>query len=219
MLLQGERPKREGDLVCQFMGVAVVDGDALRSAQITLEGRRRLFRNAVAGDAQSLGKLSRRCGADDECSTQRRLDRARCRGRHGRRDWRRDFERGACRCGHGKAPAAVAVQSPRDVLLEHRMEVGTTEAEGTHPGATDAVTARDRPLRQVVIHTEGGMSEVDARIGNQGVDARRQHLLMQGKHGLEETGRSRGCLEMSDIRLHRSERDRRGGCARRAEHL
>ncbi len=68
--------------------------------------------------------------------------------------------------------------------------------------------AGDRPLRSSVFTAERGGGPVDVRVRVAEVQARREHLLVQGHGQLEQACRARGGLQMADVGLDRAERDR-----------
>ena len=91
------------------------------------------------------------------------------------------------------------------VLLEQQVEVRTTEAERAHARATQVIGAAD-PRSRLGVEVEGRVLDVELGVGPLDLDRRRQHLVVQRHHGLEEPGRAGGRLGVADLRLDRSER-------------
>jgi hypothetical protein len=215
-----ERLGRPAGLVGQLGGVAVVDGDAHRRAQVI--GRRlpRLGRVARAGLprhlVQTAGQGAVVGAAGDERAARRGLA-----GRRRRRRRRRlrglDLRGGHVDVGERHAAHAGAAASRR-VLLQHGVEVGATEPEGAHAGASDAARGRV-PGPQLGVDRERRPAEVDLRVRVLGVDAGRQDLVVERHGRLEQTGGAGGALQVADVRLHRAERDRAGGGAVATERL
>ena len=147
-----ERLRGSAGLLGQLGGVAVVDGDAHRRAEVGRGwqcGCGRLAVGRPVGDLTQPPHEARVVGgADDERAPQRGLAGA---------GWPRGGRRPSCRHGRNvdvgeRHPArAGAVVAPGHELLEHGVEVGPTEPERAHPGAPDA-TRRRVPRAQLGVH-------------------------------------------------------------------
>ena len=119
---------------------------------------------------------------------------------------------------HGDRGVAVGAQSSGHVLLHDDVEVGPAEAEGAHAG-DPGLAVGDLPLAQLGVDRERRGRPVDVRVGPLEVQARRQHLVVQGERGLEDARRPRGALQVADVGLHGPQRDRAPGELRPRERL
>src|SRR5256885_12453709 len=80
-------------------------------------------------------------------------------------------------------------------LFEHDVSVRAADAEGA-----DARPTRNPapfPIAQRVVHVERAVGEIDFRIGLPEVQARRQLLMLEGENRLDQTGDTRGRVEMA----------------------
>ncbi len=91
------------------------------------------------------------------------------------------------------------------MLLEDDVVVGAAEAEGRDGGAAGR---RDRALPGLScqIDEERRAFRIDGRVELPNVDRRRQHLVVQREHGLEQARGAGGALEVAYLRLDRAER-------------
>src|SRR5581483_437127 len=87
------------------------------------------------------------------------------------------------------------------------MEVGTAEAEGAQTRSPHSIRWHG-PGLQLGIHVNRRMSEINIRVGVLAMHTGRQNLLVQSQCCLQQSGGSRGSLEMSEIRLDRADGDR-----------
>ncbi len=209
----GERLLGAVDLVGELTRVPVVDGDPARRAQVELGGRDRRGRAAPRSlgleGGETRQQIGARRGAHHQRPAQRRGQRSSCRGAGRRADV----------LAHRDLRVAMAAgEQARHVLFEDQVEVGAPEAEGAQACAPYAAR-RLVPRAQLGVDPKRRVLEVDVRIGSLEVEARRQQLLVQRHHRLEQTRGAGGGLEMADVRFHGAQRDRaarqRGG----AEHL
>ena len=195
----------------QLGGVGMVDGRPHRAGE--RRGRRGAGRGGDPGPGLHQGGPDLRqqvgvvAGTEDERATQRGLG---CRHRTRCGDGGRD--RGARRRrGHlcrGEDPGCRTVPTGH-VLLEHDVEVGPTEPEGAQPGAAHPA-GRFGPGAQLGVDLERDRVPVDVLVGVHEVEARGEHLLVEGTDHLEHPGGAGRGLEVADVGLHRAERDRAG---------
>ncbi len=129
-LIGAKSPDGLGGLIGEVGRVGVVDGHALRRAQVgrrRQSRRRRLTRGGGPLDrAQPPGEFGGRAAADDQCAAQRRL------ARHGARI---ALNRRSGNLPDGYGMLAVAGEPMRDELLHHHMEIRPAETEGADTGA------------------------------------------------------------------------------------
>ena len=106
---------------------------------------------------------------------------------------------------HGLHAALERALAGAVILLQRHMEVRTTKTKGADRGATRMVRAANpgpRGGRQI----EGALLEVERRVGTIDLDGRRDHLVMQRHHDLEQSSRASRRLGVTDLRLDRAER-------------
>ncbi len=133
-------------------------------------------------------------------------------GRGPRDGWRHGDGRraGLAHGGGGEHPRCGAMTT-RHVLLKHDMEVGAAESEGAHGAAPDP-GGRGSPLAEFGVDGKRDRVPIDVLVGVDEVQAWREDLLVQGLRHLEQPGRARGRLEVSDVGLDGAEGNRaRGG--------
>ncbi len=179
----------------QLGGVAEVDGEPLGRAQVGRlgRGRRRGATGPGLGDqgvealAQGRGAL----GPEHRCPAQGRLELGQVDGPLG------------TAAGDGDRGPPLGEASGH-VLLQDRVEVGAAEAEGAQAGRAHA-PGRGLPGLGLRVHEEGRLAPVDVRVGRLRVEARRQHLLVEGQGDLQQAGGAGGPLQVSDVRLHRAQ--------------
>ena len=75
---------------------------------------------------------------------------------------------------------------------------------------TPTVAVVGRPVPELGVHTERCVGEVDVRVGLVRVERRRKHLVVQRQGRLQHARCPGRPLEVTDVRLHRAERDRPG---------
>ncbi len=176
-LLGLERLQRLPAFFGQLGGVAEIDGDPLRGAQVGFRRRRRHWCPARLGGvldgAQSLDQSDRGGGAGHQGSAQRRLEGCGADGVSAAHLARR-FRRGRLAPGSRVPPfgyrhraLAVSGQAMGNVLLHHHVKIGAAEAEGADAGAAHAVGRfGPRPQRRVDLRAASGRnrySDWDAR--------------------------------------------------------
>ncbi len=111
--------------------------------------------------------------------------------------------------------SSVAVRKQRR-LFEYDVHVGSADAERAHAGATHARAARPRRRTRADLEWPGG--EVDVRIGSGVMHRRRDELVLQSEHGLDQAGHA-GCrVGVTDVRLHRADEAARFARRARSEH-
>ncbi len=92
------------------------------------------------------------------------------------------------------------------VLTDHDVRVGATETEAGH--ARDGLTRVARPRRRLRDHLQVRLVELDVRVGARVVERRRDDVLLQREHDLDQARRARGGLEVTEVGLRRSEQRR-----------
>jgi hypothetical protein len=92
------------------------------------------------------------------------------------------------------------------VLFEDGVEVRAAEAEGADAGAARLVTAT-LPVAQLAVHEERRVGEVRLRVRDLDVEARGDLAVVKRERRLQHAGRAGRALEVTDVRLDRSERD------------
>ena len=194
-------------LLRELCGIPVVDGEPLLGAKVVRGGEHAIgglpcFRPCQHG-VESFGELGFRRASEDEHPTHRRfvdrLDawRSRRTGPTARRTV-------AWNCDHR---ARLRLDSTRDVLLQHGVEVRAAESEGAHPGAAHVLVVVPRSQRGV--DEERDLPEADLGIGRLQAEARRDLFVVKRECRLEDTG-SAGCaLQVADVGLDRAERNAR----------
>ncbi len=100
----------------------------------------------------------------------------------------------------GSNPGRRRVGAP--VLLQGRMEVGAAEPERAHARAPRLVAGVD-PRSGLGVEVQGAAIwiELEPGVGRVDLDRRRQHLVVQRHHGLDEPSRARGRLGVTDLAL------------------
>ena len=86
------------------------------------------------------------------------------------------------------------------------MRVGPAKPERIHPD--EAPVPRSRQWGRLDGHGEVQSAEIDIRIGAVEVKGSRRRLVLKRKHGLERPGQARRRLEVADVGLYRSDRQR-----------
>ena len=84
------------------------------------------------------------------------------------------------------------------VLLHGDVEVGATKAKAGHTG-TAGVVAAANPGARPQVQVERGLIQVHLGVGALDLDGRRQHLVVQRHHGLEETSGARSGLGVANL--------------------
>ncbi len=97
-------------------------------------------------------------------------------------------------------------EHPGHVLLDHDVEVGTAEPERGDATATGR-ERRPLPRPRLGVDLEGDLVERDRRVGRLVIDRRRQDLVVASQDGLEQARGAGRALEVTDLRLDRSQRD------------
>ena len=100
------------------------------------------------------------------------------------------------------AEAVLAAAAAR-VLFERDVEVAAAKAKGRNRCAP-RVRAVAHPRARLGINVEGTVLDGQVRIGTLDLDGRRQHLVMQGQHGLDQRCCACRALGMADLRLDRA---------------
>ncbi len=95
----------------------------------------------------------------------------------------------------------------RDVLFQHKVKVGATEAERAHTSTAGSV-GWSRPRFQLGIHVQRRVREINVRARMLAVDARREDFIAQCQRGLQQPGRTGSPFEMADVRLDRAQSHR-----------
>ena len=90
------------------------------------------------------------------------------------------------------------------IFLQHRMEIGATEAEGRHPGATRRFTPR-HPGPVLGGNIERALGKVCARIRLFDMQGRRDHPVMQCQRQLDHARAARSRLGVANHRLDRAD--------------
>ncbi len=103
----------------------------------------------------------------------------------------------------GLKPLRARGRSP--VLLEGHVEVGAPEAEGADGGPARVVCPAD-PGARLGAQVERALLEVELRVRGVDLDARREDLVVERHHGLEEARGAGGGLGVADLALDRAER-------------
>ena len=84
------------------------------------------------------------------------------------------------------------------------MGVGAAEAEGVDPGpARPAVRG---PLPQLGVDIERAVREVDVRVRRLEIEARRDLLVLEGQHRLDQAGDAGRAVQVADVGLRRADR-------------
>ena len=91
-------------------------------------------------------------------------------------------------------------------LLEHDMGVGAADAERADPGAPRRGPSASQGARSRWRRT--GSRQIERGVGRCEVDQRRQLALLQRQHGLDEAGDAGGGVEVADVGLQRTERQK-----------
>ena len=87
------------------------------------------------------------------------------------------------------------------VLFNSDVEVGATKTKAGHTSTT-GVVASPNPGTGPHVQVEGGLLQVHLGVGPLHLDGRRQHFVMQGHDGLEESSCAGGRLGMANLGLH-----------------
>ncbi len=90
-----------------------------------------------------------------------------------------------------------------DILFDDQRGIGATSAEGGN--RSDPGGAVVRPGRQLLLHPERRVLEVDVRVGLPGVQRRRQLAVLQLQQHLAQPGDAGGAFAMADIALDRAD--------------
>ncbi len=93
-------------------------------------------------------------------------------------------------------------------LLQHHVTVHAAEAEGADAGAARRPVGPAEPRPRRRIQVEGRTVETQARARPLDIDGRRQCLVVQGQHRLDQAGRSGRRLGVADLRLDAAQGDR-----------
>src|ERR1043166_1428843 len=83
------------------------------------------------------------------------------------------------------------------------MRVRAADAERTH--ARPARRRAPFPIRKLRIHVKRAVREIYLRIRGFEVQAGWEFLVVQREHGFDQTGDTRGGVEMADVGLHRTD--------------
>ncbi len=92
------------------------------------------------------------------------------------------------------------------VLAHDDVRVRATETESGHTG--DGATGVARPLRTLGDDLQVRAVERDVRVGRGVVERRRKLIVLHRENDLDETGRTGGGLEVTEVGLGRTEQDR-----------
>ena len=199
-----QRLERLGTALEQFLGISIVDRQALGRDQ-----------------CPRVGRLGRR-GLARTRHTQHRLELGLQAGYVIGAEQQRASERGLELGGPGLGPAVASTdgsgakdllggQHARDVLLEHDVEIGPAKAKGADASTAHAVGLRRlTPGSELGLHVKGQVVKVDVRVGPRKVGVGQQRLVVQGQDGLEQARCAGGTLEVADVGLDRAERDAAG---------
>ena len=87
-------------------------------------------------------------------------------------------------------------------LFQHRVGVGATHAERAHARAPRGVGGA-RPWRQLRDHPKRAVGEVDLRVGRLEVHHRRELLVLQREHGLDQPRHAGRRHQMTEVALGR----------------
>ena len=90
-------------------------------------------------------------------------------------------------------------------LLENDVGVRSADPEGADPGAARFAVAPLGPGRELRVHVEGTVREIDFRIGRLIVQDGRQGRLLQRERRLDEAADARSHVEVPDVCLQRTE--------------
>ena len=93
------------------------------------------------------------------------------------------------------------------IFLKGDVPVAAAEAERRHARTTGMVTAA-HPGTQLAVDVKRTLFELGGRIRRRDFDRRRQHLLVQGESGLENSSSAGGGLGVTDLALHGPEGDK-----------
>ena len=115
---------------------------------------------------------------------------------------RRVREKHQLRRGRAQPPR---VRAGADVLLQRDVEITPAEAEAGHRRAP-RVRRIANPRAALCVEVKRALLDGERRVRAIDLDGRRQHLVVQRHHGLEEPGCTSSGLGVTDLRLHRSER-------------
>ena len=166
-------------LLRQLVGRAEVNGDSLGSAQHVRRGCGGIRDAPVRGfgpqKRQALAELDLRSAADDGGVASGR------RQRDGGRQCDLHF-------GHGEL-ASTTIAPLGNVLLEHGMKVGPSEAKGTDTGSAGA-SLRRLPGSQFRVDPKWAVSEINVRVRFGEVEAGRQDFVVDRHRRLEDSSGS-----------------------------
>ncbi len=87
-------------------------------------------------------------------------------------------------------------------LFEDDVGVGASDPQRIDPGPSRQLPWR--PGAGLGVHVERRVLKVDRRIGARVVQARRQGLVLQGRHGLDQADDAGGRLQVAHVGLHRA---------------
>ena len=120
--------------------------------------------------------------------------------------------------GDGDRPLAVSVQPARNVLFEHRVEIGAAKTKSAQTGAPHAI-CRHRPRFQFGIDVERRVGKVDVGIEMLAMHARWQYFVSKRQCGFQQSGSAGRSFKVPEVRLDRTERHCVRGEMRTAEHI
>ena len=92
------------------------------------------------------------------------------------------------------------------IFFQHKMEVGAAEPERTHARTTWSTSGN--PRAGFAVEIERGVGDIELGIGLLQINERGQHLVVQRKRGLDESGSSSGGFGVTDLRLDAAKSDR-----------
>ena len=102
-----------------------------------------------------------------------------------------------------KSPGRSVRFRPGSFLQDHvRIGAADPERRYTCAGRLRSI----RPVAQLGIHEERAALEIDQRVRHGEVQAGRYLAMLESQNSLDEPRRSRRCIQMTDVRLHRSDR-------------
>ena len=97
-------------------------------------------------------------------------------------------------------------------LLKDHMSVGASHAERANPGT--AWVCPSPPGREASVDEERAVRQVDIRVGALEPGRRRQLLVNQGLHGVDEAGHTRGRFQVAHVGLHGTQAQKPLACVR-----